>query len=73
METPMVSAWTSMPTYLILGFVGDEFMSLLSWNVERRNPSSLQLVALVAAKAMANLRRLNSSSALNRPFSRHRV
>jgi len=69
----MVSAWTSRPTYLILGFVADDFMRLLSWNVERRDPSNLQLVALEVAKAMANPRRLNLSSALKRSFSSHRV
>lgn len=69
----MVSTWTSRPTYLILRIVGDEFISLLSWNVERRDPFRLQLVALVTAIAMTNPRRLNSLPALNRPYSSHRV
>ena len=73
METAMVSAWTSMPTCLILGFVGDEFISLLSWKVERRDPSNLQLVALEVAKAMANMRRLSSSPMLKPAVSGHKV
>jgi len=73
MAAAMVSAWTSMPTHLIFGFVGGEFMNLMSWNVERRDPASIQRVALVAARAMAHPRRLNSSPALKRPFSSHRV
>jgi len=73
MATAMVSAWTSMPTYLILGFVGGEFISLLSWKVERKEPSKLQPVALVAEKAMANAGRLLSSPALRRSFSNHGV
>lgn len=69
----MVSVWTSMPTYLIVGFMGVEFIRLLSWRVERRDPSKLRLVALVAAKVTANPHRLNSSATLNRSFSSQRV
>jgi len=73
MATAMVSARPSMPTFVILGFMSDEFMRLLRWKVERRDPSRLRLGPLVAAKAMAHPRRLDSSPTLKRSFSSHKV
>ena len=69
----MVSAWTSSPTYLMVFFVGDEFIghSLL---FDRRSDSSVHnLLALDPASAEFNPRCTGSSPTLDRTPSSHRV